>query len=688
MLNGWQKHPGFSVAELQATKGIRSVGTRTGLLTGPLLCFDFDGKSSLELGLYPWAANTWQIHRDTDPNRLKVLFRPTLEQIAQLATDADGSPEFLGKTLTAPKTDNSKGEALEVFFAGGRQVIVLGEHPSSGGHYFWPDALGPEELAPPPDEWWTHALRIAQNCQQKIATGTPRSATRNGSRRLDPCPICRRHSGPGGSGLWCEETTDGLVLCMPGSTFNAEQRHGALRIGQVVDGFALVKRTPISDGDVLTFRKHRPLEIPNTSNNGAARTSHQQPAAQPLNETLGLRPQSLEELLGEREEGKLWRPRTDKLADALAIVLPLRFNQLTQRIENEGQPVDGDFLGTLYLQLAELHSLEISKDRAADAATIVARRNAYHPVHDYLNSLDTALQPHDWDQIAHLCLGTLCPWAQLHLQRQLIGLVARVIQPACKLDTALVIHSPDQGIGKSSMWEALGGDWFSDSLGDLHNLKDDILQLHSAWIHEWGEIDAVVGKRESETLKKFLSARKDDVRKPYGRGVETLKRSCGIVGTTNRNDFIKDPTGNRRFPVITVNQINLDWVENNRHAIWGSALHAYRSGLPWHYTNAENSQISEHARNYSAEDPLLDAIETWTEDHPQLTEVCVARVVFDIDRSRIGDQELSRQVSRRLAQLGWQRSNTRERGFLPDGSKHDKATIWQKSTAPATAPVF
>ncbi len=398
---------------------------------------------------------------------------------------------------------------------------------------------------------------------------------------------------------------------------------------------------------------------------------------------FGLKPQSLEELLGEREDDKLWRPRTDKLVDAIGIVLPLRFNQLTQRIENEGRSVDGDFLSTLYLQLAELHLLEVSKDRAADAATVVARRNAYHPVRDYLNGLDTALRPEEWAKIATMCLGTLCPWAQIHLQRQLIGLVARVIKPGCKLDTALVVHSPDQGIGKSTMWEALGGEWFSDSLGDLHNLKDDILQLHSAWIHEWGEIDAVVGKRESETLKKFLSARKDDVRKPYGRGVETLHRSCGIVGTTNRNDFIKDPTGNRRFPVITVSQVNLDWIENNRDAIWGSALHAFHAGDPWHYTQAENAQISEHARLYAATDPLLDAVETWAEDHPDITSVAVARVIFDISRDRLGDQELSRQVARRLGQLGWQRSDVRARGFLPDGSKHDKSTLWLRSTAPA-----
>ena len=265
MLTAWQKHPGHTIDQLLAVYGIRSVGTRTGLHTGPLLAFDFDGATAVDLGAAvgcaPWAITTWQVHRDNDPFRLKVLCRPTPEQIAQLPLQPDGSVEFQGKTLTAPATNGSKGEALEVFFAGGRQVILLGQHPSSGGNYFWPDALGPEALSAPPDDWWQHALLIAQNCKQRVATGSRSSKSRSSSTRLDPCLICGRHSGAGGSDLWCEETADGLILCMPGSTFSAEQAHGALTVGKsVVNGYALVKRTPIPEGDVLTFKAHEPLQ--------------------------------------------------------------------------------------------------------------------------------------------------------------------------------------------------------------------------------------------------------------------------------------------------------------------------------------------------------------------------------------------------------------------------------------------
>lgn len=263
MLAGWQKHPGFTVDQLQQQGGIRAVGARTGVLTGPLLAFDFDGESALGLGLYPWEASTWQVHRDNDPFRLKALFRPTPAQISQLPQKPDGSIEFQGKTITANASEERKGEALEVFFAGGRQVIVLGEHVSSGGSYVWLDGLGPEALAPPPNEWWEHAMGIAQKqLAQKPSSVQKGICPRSGTRRLNPCPICGRHNGLNGSDLWCSETKDGLILCMPGSTFNCEQRHGQLAIGDVVEGYALVKRTPAETGEVLTFKPHHLSDIP------------------------------------------------------------------------------------------------------------------------------------------------------------------------------------------------------------------------------------------------------------------------------------------------------------------------------------------------------------------------------------------------------------------------------------------
>jgi hypothetical protein len=398
-------------------------------------------------------------------------------------------------------------------------------------------------------------------------------------------------------------------------------------------------------------------------------------------------PQSvLDQLLGPAEDGKLRRPRKDKLAKVIAAVAPLRFNLLTQRIESEGEAIDGDFLGTLYIRLAEEHGIDVAKDRAIDATILTARRSAYHPVRDYLNSVTTELTPEEWASIDARCFGgeDATGWGAVHLQRQLIGLVARAMEPGCELHTCLVLASERQGIGKSAFWKILGGEWFSDSLGDLRDIREDRIQLHSAWIHEWGEIDNVIGKRESETLKRFLTSSRDDCRKPYGRGVESLKRSCGLVGTTNRRDFMKDPTGNRRFPVIHVQTVDLPWVRANRDRIWGSAVAAYRRRERWWYTAEEGALVSAQATAFAAEDPLRDAIEAWAEDHPEVVETCSERILRDLGYAdQLKDQKLRLQVGNALTALGWRRTPEKHRYRLPTGDRTDRTYGWIR---PADVP--
>ena len=49
---------------------------------------------------------------------------------------------------------------------GGRQIAILGKHPS-GGDYIWPDGFGPERLAPPPDDWWDLTVEFSKKFDRK-----------------------------------------------------------------------------------------------------------------------------------------------------------------------------------------------------------------------------------------------------------------------------------------------------------------------------------------------------------------------------------------------------------------------------------------------------------------------------------------------------------------------------------------
>ena len=262
----------------------------------------------------------------------------------------------------------------------------------------------------------------------------------------------------------------------------------------------------------------------------------------------------------------------------------------------------------------------------------------------------------------------------------MIACVARAFHPGCKLDTALVLFG-GQGQTKSTQWEILGGEWFSGSLENLRNLKDDILVLHSAWIHEWGEIDTVVGKRESEDLKKFLSRRKDIVRRPYGRGTVELARSCAIVGTTNRDDWIKDHTGNRRFPIIRIRQLNIDWITQHRDAIWGMAYEQMMNGVRFWYSKEEEARISDEARGFTAEDPHRDNAEAFFDGFTG-ADFTIAHLAHHVepDHYRAMTTEQRRKLGAHYARvcisLGATKTNRRERRHVWSGDAKPQQPVW------------
>jgi hypothetical protein len=79
-LTGWQNTIHTPGQIESGCKRICGAGTRTGKAAGGLLVLDVDGSTALswllERGCDPLKAQTWQIHRNTDPERLKVAWRP------------------------------------------------------------------------------------------------------------------------------------------------------------------------------------------------------------------------------------------------------------------------------------------------------------------------------------------------------------------------------------------------------------------------------------------------------------------------------------------------------------------------------------------------------------------------------------------------------------------------------------
>lgn len=277
-----------------------------------------------------------------------------------------------------------------------------------------------------------------------------------------------------------------------------------------------------------------------------------------------------------------------------------------ERVYQGGQTKQGAAVG-----------LKLSKSDISDAVNQVARENSYHPVRRYLESLI-------WDGVERIAsvpddiLGALrSELNQALTKRFFVGAVRRVFEPGCKLDTMLILFGP-QGCGKSTFFQELGGDWFIDSPVDIRN-KDAYQVLRTAWIAEWGELEAISRARDIETVKQFLSSRKDNYRPSYGRHSIEVKRSGVIVGSTNNPEFLVDETGNRRFWIISVGVIELGVVARQRDQLWAEAVHMYRAGEQSYLTPGEDLALRSVHQDHLVSDVWDSDVAEWLAN-PKLPE--------------------------------------------------------------------
>jgi len=359
----------------------------------------------------------------------------------------------------------------------------------------------------------------------------------------------------------------------------------------------------------------------------------------------------------------------------------LRFNELTLRPEIDGKPMPDYWLQHFYVTLGQI-GWQIEKGAARDALLYAARLNSYHPIREYLDhlELDPEVEAADLDSLATTYLGTTDPLYDAMLAATVIGAVARVLRPGCKFDTCTVLRGA-QGIFKSTFWKALASPtYFCDTPNEG---KDNLLAIQTCWIYELAELETKTGNKEAGAIKALLSSSVDTFRVPYGAGIEEHPRPSILVGSCNRDDFLRDSTGSRRFWVIDLPQdpdqgqcINIPQVRQDRDAIWKAALLAYRAGrLP---ILSPEHQLASNNRNrgYEPEHIWLAPLQKWLKTFAPAefsTDVAVIGAGLR-DKERLGthDQRIAAEL---LRDLGYVRD---EHQLRKDGKRMPR--MWRRAS--------
>lgn len=270
----------------------------------------------------------------------------------------------------------------------------------------------------------------------------------------------------------------------------------------------------------------------------------------------------------------------------------IAFNQMRDGVDARGElpwnrvkPGWSETDGAKLYEYLQNHYGIYSPTKVNHAVLAAAAKRMYHPIRDYLNSLPT------WDGVPRV--DTLIidyfgagdnAYVRAVTRKTFAAAVARIFQPGIKFDYMLVLNGRT-GLGKSTFFDKLAGEWFSDSLtfADMGKGKDAPEKIQGFWILEIPEL-AGIRKTDVNNVKAFLSRRDDNYRASYGHNSESHPRQCIIVGSTNSESmgFLRDVTGNRRFWPVRVGgtEARKGWDVTNTDVlqIWAEAKIIWENG--------------------------------------------------------------------------------------------------------------
>jgi len=181
--------------------------------------------------------------------------------------------------------------------------------------------------------------------------------------------------------------------------------------------------------------------------------------------------------------------------------------------------------------------------------------------------------------------------------------------------------------------------------------------LNGKWLIEVAEMHAM-SRADTAKLKAFLTRDVERYRPSYGRKEVIEPRQCVLIGTTNKDTYLRDETGGRRFWPVKCGTIDVEALAAHRDQIFAEAVHSFHGGVPWWPDKDFEQQhvMPEQAERYEA-DCWEEIIATYLQVKNRVTVGKIARNALGIANERIGTAD-QRRIAAALERLDWRRERS------------------------------
>lgn len=274
----------------------------------------------------------------------------------------------------------------------------------------------------------------------------------------------------------------------------------------------------------------------------------------------------------------------------------LKCNEITAHIENNGIPLKKRDVNSIYIRCKKIFdtvSYDLI-DRLIDSEFVPI----YNPIQDFFLQ-NKEMKPTGQIEKLFSSIQTKDPEYLLHFGRKwIVGMISAAFWTHNPL--MLTLSGEKQRTGKTEFFRRLLPKELQTYYGEskLDAGKDDYILMGQKLLLVDDEMGGK-SKKESKLLKELSSKQIFSLRVPYGRGNEDIRRLATLGGTTNDNEILNDPTGNRRIIPVHVFDINHQIYNSvDKKMLFMEAYHLWADKFEWELNADDVNWLNKDADSF------------------------------------------------------------------------------------------
>lgn len=327
-----------------------------------------------------------------------------------------------------------------------------------------------------------------------------------------------------------------------------------------------------------------------------------------------------------RDAKGLIEPSADNTYKALSrsdfCSVEIRFDQFKDEImiapagTTEWRAFTDEDYTRLQIQLERRDFKSVSRENVRYAVGLVAKERPFDSAIDWLNGLK-------WDGVSRIetfltdyLNAEDNDYTRAVSRYMWTALAGRVLSPGIKADMVPILVGP-QGIKKSSSIAALVPDSAFFTEVSFAEKDDDLSRkMRGKLVAEIGELRGLHTK-ELESIKAFVTRTHENWVPKFKEFSTQFPRRLVFFGTTNKDEFLADETGNRRWLPVDVEECDVDNIKRDALLLWAEARDLFNAnGVSFR----EAEQLAERVHgDYTMSDPWQEIIEKWLDEPDPVT---------------------------------------------------------------------